>query len=217
MFLYHATYRGRNALSNLRAKAEPPDIGFSIMLDEIYTTQHHEVPSSVDYLSYLNLLYSYALTLVQNGLEAEDLVHDTYVSALSAMTQPRLNSKVKISLVSLLRKLWLDKHNEQCAGDSSMIEIDRDRSEADTQIEDANYAEVHYVSTLAVDQVRKAIQKLSADFREMIFLREFADLSYMEIAKLLDCPIDTVLSRLARARSQLRELLSTHMQPLARK
>jgi len=46
------------------------------------------------------------------------------------------------------------------------------------------------------------------EFREIIILREYEELSYQEIAALLDCPPGTVMSRLARARSRLRDLLS---------
>jgi RNA polymerase sigma-70 factor, ECF subfamily len=46
------------------------------------------------------------------------------------------------------------------------------------------------------------------EFREVILLREFEELSYQEIATLLDCPPGTVMSRLARARAKLRVLLS---------
>jgi len=56
--------------------------------------------------------------------------------------------------------------------------------------------------------VRTAIQELSLEFREVILLREFEELSYQEIAGLLGCPQGTVMSRLARARSKLRVLLS---------
>jgi RNA polymerase sigma-70 factor (ECF subfamily) len=49
---------------------------------------------------------------------------------------------------------------------------------------------------------------LPVDFREIILLRELEELSYQEIATILDCPAGTVMSRLARARAKLRMLLS---------
>ena len=57
-------------------------------------------------------------------------------------------------------------------------------------------------------RVRETIQQLSLALREIILLREFEELTYREIANLLGCPIGTVMSRLARARSKLRTLLS---------
>jgi RNA polymerase sigma-70 factor (ECF subfamily) len=57
------------------------------------------------------------------------------------------------------------------------------------------------------EQVREAIQQLSDEFREVIVLREYGDLSYQEIASVVGCPAGTVMSRLGRARSKLRSLL----------
>ena len=56
--------------------------------------------------------------------------------------------------------------------------------------------------------MRETIQQLSLALREIILLREFEELTYREIANLLGCPIGTVMSRLARARSKLRTLVS---------
>src|SRR5258708_38506119 len=64
-----------------------------------------------------------------------------------------------------------------------------------------------YVSKMEAEQVRAAIQKLSEEFREIILLREYEDLSYHEIASILGCPVGTVMSRLGRARAKLRALL----------
>jgi RNA polymerase sigma-70 factor, ECF subfamily len=58
------------------------------------------------------------------------------------------------------------------------------------------------------ERVRAAIQQLPMEFREIILLREYEEFSYREIAALLDCPHGTVMSRLARARLKLRNLLS---------
>jgi RNA polymerase sigma-70 factor (ECF subfamily) len=65
------------------------------------------------------------------------------------------------------------------------------------------------VASLDLDQVRQAISRLPVESREIILLREFEDLSYQEIADVLKCPMGTVMSRLGRARSKLRELLSS--------
>jgi RNA polymerase sigma-70 factor (ECF subfamily) len=67
-----------------------------------------------------------------------------------------------------------------------------------------------YVS-LEREQVRAAIQKLPVEFREIILLREYEELSYPEIASVLDCPAGTVMSRLGRARAKLRVLLSAKL------
>jgi RNA polymerase sigma-70 factor (ECF subfamily) len=63
--------------------------------------------------------------------------------------------------------------------------------------------------------VRRAIAQLEAIDREVLLLREFEQLSYVEIADLLNLPINTVRSRLFRARSALRELLKPSSSPVA--
>ncbi|MDH5627679.1 MAG: sigma-70 family RNA polymerase sigma factor, partial [Candidatus Krumholzibacteria bacterium] len=55
--------------------------------------------------------------------------------------------------------------------------------------------------------VRAAIARLSEDHREIIVLKNFKDLSYKEIAEVLDVPIGTVMSRLFYARQALRALI----------
>jgi RNA polymerase sigma-70 factor (ECF subfamily) len=64
------------------------------------------------------------------------------------------------------------------------------------------------VRTVETNRVWEAIQKLPDDFRAIILMREYRELSYQEIATLLDCPLGTVMSRLARARSKLGVLLT---------
>jgi RNA polymerase sigma-70 factor (ECF subfamily) len=64
--------------------------------------------------------------------------------------------------------------------------------------------------------VRRAVAKLDATDREVLLLREFEQLSYGEIADLLRLPINTVRSRLFRARTALRDLLEARApQPAA--
>jgi RNA polymerase sigma-70 factor (ECF subfamily) len=57
------------------------------------------------------------------------------------------------------------------------------------------------------EQVRTAIEKLPQHQREVVLLRDIEGFSYQQIASILQCPAGTVMSRLGRAREQLRSLL----------
>jgi RNA polymerase sigma-70 factor (ECF subfamily) len=95
------------------------------------------------------------------------------------------------------------------------VELDVDESTAETPIETSKGPLDLYVRKKERERVREAIQQLPAEFREIVILREFEELSYQEIASLLKCPEGTVMSRLARARSKLRTLLSAAGQSAA--
>jgi RNA polymerase sigma-70 factor (ECF subfamily) len=59
-----------------------------------------------------------------------------------------------------------------------------------------------------VERIRGAIRKLPLPFQKILILREFEELSYQDIAAVLNCPAGTVMSRLGRARAKLRALLT---------
>jgi RNA polymerase sigma-70 factor (ECF subfamily) len=63
--------------------------------------------------------------------------------------------------------------------------------------------------------LRDALRKLDRIDREIILLREFEQLTYTEIAELLNLPLNTVRSRLFRARTALRDLLGSSHAPKA--
>jgi hypothetical protein len=88
-----------------------------------------------------------------------------------------------------------------------LVEIDIGNSVVDRVAEPSGNSYDLYVSKRETEQVRMAIQKLSEEFREIILLREYEELSYLEIASVLECPVGTVMSRLGRARAKLRALL----------
>jgi len=159
-------------------------------------------------LEYLDGLYSYALVLSRNHAEAEDLVQETYVRAIQAMGRLRPGSNMKGWLFTILRNIWLNQLRKLRNG-PPMVELDIDNGAANNVIEPSMNSHDLYVSKIETEQVRAAIQELSVEFREVILLREYEDLSYQEIASVVDCPVGTVMSRLARARAKLRELLST--------
>jgi RNA polymerase sigma-70 factor (ECF subfamily) len=159
-------------------------------------------------VEYLDGLYSYALVLTRNHAEAEDLVQETYVRAIPAMGRLRVGGNTKGWLFTILRNVWLNQLGKWRNG-PQMIEMDVGDGVADSIVEPSEDSHDLYVSKPEAEQVRAAIQKLPEEFREIILLREYEDLSYQEIASVLDCPVGTVMSRLGRARAKLRGLLST--------
>jgi RNA polymerase sigma-70 factor (ECF subfamily) len=156
-------------------------------------------------IEHIDGLYSYALVLTRNRSEAEDLVQETYVRAIGAMGRLRSDSNVKSWLFTILRNIWFNQLRHQRT--AKLVALDGEEGAMDIA-ETAKSPYAFYVSKMEHKQVREAIQQLPADFREIILLREFEELSYQEIATILDCPAGTVMSRLARARAKLRMLLS---------
>jgi RNA polymerase sigma-70 factor (ECF subfamily) len=158
-------------------------------------------------LEHADGLFTYAMALTRNFFEAEDLVQETYVRAIEAMGRLREHSNVKAWLYAILRNIRINQVRQQRTR-PKLVELDAYENPADLVIDSAKDPHALYVSKVEREQVREAIQQLSEEFREIIVLREFAELSYQDIAKLLDCPLGTVMSRLARARSELGSLLS---------
>jgi len=157
-------------------------------------------------IEYIDGLYSYALVLTRNHAEAEDLVQETYVRAVQAMGRLREESNIKGWLFTILRNLWLNQLRKVRNG-PQMIELGTEQGGARDVVGSSMNSHDLYVAKLETEQVRAAIQQLPAKFREIILLREYEDLSYQEIANILDCPVGTVMSRLGRARARLRTIL----------
>jgi RNA polymerase sigma-70 factor (ECF subfamily) len=158
-------------------------------------------------IEYLDGLYSYALGLTRNHAEAEDVVQETYVRALQAMGKLRADSNVKGWLFTILRNVWLNQLRKWRNG-PQMIALELEDGGANSIAEPSKDSLELYVSKMEAQQVRAAIQELPLEYREIILLREYEELSYQEIAGVLDCPVGTVMSRLGRARAKLRTLLT---------
>jgi RNA polymerase sigma-70 factor (ECF subfamily) len=163
--------------------------------------------------AYMDGLYAYAMVLSRNPAMAADLVQESYLRALKAKESLRPDSNVKSWLFTILRNIWLNHLRHERAG-PKLAELDSDENLADVSIATSEDPHDLYVRNLQREQVRTAIQQLPIEFREIIILREYEELSYSEIANVLQCPMGTVMSRLARARSRLGDLLSVSRETL---
>jgi RNA polymerase sigma-70 factor (ECF subfamily) len=144
--------------------------------------------------AYMNGLYAYAMVLSRNPAIAADLVQETYLRALKAKESLRPDSNVKSWLFTILRNIWLNHLRHERAG-PTLAELDSDENLADVSVATTE-------------------DPLDLYFREIIILREYEELSYSEIANVVQCPVGTVMSRLARARSKIGALLSISQESL---
>lgn len=148
-------------------------------------------------------LYRYARSLCGDPWEAEELVQETYKRALAAKRKPPAADADEIRpwIFTILRHVWQNERRRLSRSQEVLFE------EADAVVPGEN-AELAMSRRLLVSEVRAAVDSLPAPWREIIVLRDVEDLSYSRIAAVLGCPIGTVMSRLARARSALRQLLT---------
>ena len=191
----------------IRPSIQTPRWGINKMESPQINPQH-----GFDLGEYLDGLYSYAVVLSRNRSDAEDLVQETCLRAITGMNRLWPDSNVKSWLFTILRNVWLN-HLRQRRAAPELVELAADESVSNSLADNGKDPHADLVSQFEREQVRAAIQQLSVEFREVILLREYEGLSYQEIASVLDCPPGTVMSRLARARIKLRKLLFTARMP----
>jgi RNA polymerase sigma-70 factor, ECF subfamily len=161
----------------------------------------------LDLSEHLDSLYGYAMALCRNRAEAEDLVQETCLRALRGVDGLRSVDHSKSWLFTILRNAWLNQLRHRRVT-PEILDLDSEESRTKEPADEAPDPYSIYVAQGEHKQVQAAIERLPVDLREIIMLREYEELSYKEIAEVLGCPIGTVMSRLARARSRLRQRLS---------
>ena len=152
-------------------------------------------------------LFGYAMVLTRNHALAEDLVRETYIRACQAVGRLREGSDMKGWLFTILRSIWLN-HSRRSPTGPLAVEMKAGNAIAKSAVETSKNSHDLDAVKIETDRVRAAVQELPLEFRELILLRDYEDLSYQKIASLLDCPVGTVISRLGKARAKLRRLLS---------
>ncbi len=146
----------------------------------------------------LRPLFAYAYRLTGSINEAEDLTQQTFLVAQQKIGQLREVSKVRPWLLAVLRNCFLRSQRRRRPVAASQLEIDVD------QIVESLSAN----SDWDLELLQLALRELSDEFRTVVLMFYFEQLSYKEIAAQLDLPIGTVMSRLSRAKTCLRSRLA---------
>jgi RNA polymerase sigma-70 factor (ECF subfamily) len=148
-------------------------------------------------LPLMNDAYNLARWLVQNEQDARDMVQEAYLRAFKFFSGVR-GETGRAWLLRIVRNVCYD-HLKKRKVYSSDAELEN--------IPDDSSPETRLQVKSDVDAVRSALASLPEDFRTVLVLREMEELSYREISEITQVPIGTVMSRLARGRQHLAELL----------
>ena len=161
--------------------------------------------------THLDAAYNLGRWLLGNEHDAADAVHDAYVrAARSAHTYAQGNA----------RAWWLAIVRNCCLARLNARQRDSTHRVADTVIDELppentgshNEAEESVLAEQRRTLIARHLAALPTEFREALVLREIEDLSYREIADVLQVPIGTVMSRLSRARALLQRALASTAQ-----
>jgi len=154
--------------------------------------------------------------------DAEDLVQETLLRAWKDFSSPVHRDYRPGWLFVILRHVAVDWARGRSRRIRSLTEIQAEFTEAST----ADLTEpLHPLPAMSEEQFREflddrivvALDALDVSFREVILLSVVGELNYREIAEVLDCPLGTVMSRMARARRTLRERLAEFSRDPGRK
>ena len=155
-------------------------------------------------LPHLGALYRMARQLV--GPEAaDDLVQETFLRAWKYFESFDSATNCRAWLFRILRNVWISRWRK------SRLELPLTETESDV-IEPYYDWETEFLSAEFSAGVKLALSELPAEFRIALLLADVEEFSYQEIARIMDCPIGTVMSRLNRARRILLQRIQAQRQ-----
>jgi len=157
-------------------------------------------------LPHLAAAYNLARWLVHNEHDAEDLVQEAYLRAFKSFAG-YYGGNSRSWMLTIVRNTcytWLQKNRVLHVTEP----LDDNLDELGLDFADP---EMLLLQSVDAQMVRQALAELPVEFREVVVLREMEGFAYKEIADVIDLPLGTVMSRLARGRKRLHALLAQRM------
>ncbi|MBI5652513.1 MAG: sigma-70 family RNA polymerase sigma factor [Chloroflexi bacterium] len=155
-------------------------------------------------------LYNLALRLVRDPMEAENVTQETFLRVLLALDRVRLDAPLKPYLFQIAVNVCRDfarKRKPHLFSDLDQLNAPAAEPASEAIADDAPMLWEQLEETELRERVRAKFENLPAHYQVVITLRYVEDLSYEEIARALDLPLNTVRTHLRRAKAHLRAQL----------
>lgn len=151
---------------------------------------------------HLPAAYNLAHWMTRNDQDAEDVTQEACLRACKFFDSFR-GGDSRAWLLRIVRNTcytWLQQNRAR------ELTLSFQDEQFDLPCETYN-PETIVLQKVGIEQIRRALEELPVEFREVMVLRELEGFSYREIAQIADVPLGTVMSRLARGRKRLQDTL----------
>ena len=165
-------------------------------------------------LPHKDAVFTACLYLTRNRDEAEDLLQETYLRALRFFHHFTPGTNCRAWLLTIMHNQFKTRYvrarnaRHTVEFETAAYEYEKKRI-VDGEAQKNDPAEL-VLSQLMDSEIADAVQALPEEYRTALILVDIEELSYDEAARVLECPIGTVRSRLSRARRRLRRMLSAY-------
>jgi RNA polymerase sigma-70 factor (ECF subfamily) len=156
-------------------------------------------------LPLLKPLYNFAHWLTRDATEAEDIVQDAYIKAMKGFGGFQPGTNFKAWMFRIVRNTFLTARAKSQVTHVDLYDEEGEEIELPAVTETPETA---LMGSRTRQHLQEALERLPANFKEVILLCDVEEMRYQEIADLLEIPLGTVMSRIARGRKLLRGMLA---------
>lgn len=161
---------------------------------------------------YQRRLTAFLSQLVGDLELARELSQEAFVRAWSALDRFDPRYRFSTWLFRIAHNLGIDQLRRRRLQTVSLHRTDADGEELEVVVADLDKDPLGHLENRALaDELRRVIDELRPEYRELVLLRHFAGLSYQEIAEFKDMPLGTVKNKLFRAHTVLRNALAAFL------
>ena len=176
--------------------------------------KHHQLEGKMDAeffeaaaLPLFDQLYNLAHWLTGDRADAEDLVQETYAKALKGIKSFQEGTNFRAWMYRILRNTFLTSRSGLKVQNTVFLEDQEGNGTIPAHSVTPEHITLQLENSTAVID---AITALPIIYREVVLLCDVEELTYKEIAQVLEVPIGTVMSRLSRGRNLLKQALVIH-------
>jgi len=176
-----------------------------------FSRTNTETEFEQEVMPHLQTLYSVALRMTRSEGDAEDLVQDTILRAYRFWDGYTAGSNCRAWLMRIMTNVFRNRYREHAREQEILGEAEASAANlGQFQGTAPRDAESALFGRMLSRDVERALATLPPEFRLPVILADLEDLSYKEIADIMECPAGTVMSRLYRGRRLLQKQLADY-------